>query len=517
MWDLDDILPKMTMCHTLVVGDIMLDEFLQGKVVGLSPEAPAQLLRRTKAMLLPDENFRLGGAGNAARNVGSLGAPVHLVGIRGDDVCGKHLQEVLDAHNPDIDAGTARSALKISSDVMASQCRKTTHKMRVVDTKGTQLLRVDSEDTHPLEKEEFEWLQSKILARINSVDAIIISDYGKGVVTEDLVRFLVENKHPDTKIIVDPKDRALGHFEKYSGCDLILPNAAEFRLATGCGENLEEHLINIFKPKYLEKLGIGVVIITLGKDGVIMASRAKSKIDQFKGEHVAVADVTGASDTVAATVALVYWATGNAVRAARYGELAGRRSVTQPMTGTITKVDLLDKNSGRKAFVEDKIVLAEDLAGAVHAARVKGAKEKDVALVTGCFDILHWGHLHLLETAKKRASLVVVLVNDDEYIRTKKRPGGPFMDQEHRQYLIASLVSTDFVAIFSDDSPEKYIEKLRPEFLIMGQEYQAQFDAGTLPGMRAIEKYQIETEFVEKYGWFSSSEIGARIRNDANS
>ncbi len=434
----------------LCVGDVMLDRYVEGEADRVSPEAPVPVLRveRRHAML--------GGAGNVARNLVALGARAELVAVVGDDAAGREVLALAEAL-PGIAAG-----------LVADSGRSTTVKTRYVAS-GQQLLRADDETLAPIAGGVEERVIARALAALADCDAVVLSDYGKGVLTDAVIARVVDAAGEAGKqVLVDPKG---ADYSRYKGADLITPNRKELaeaaRLPTGSAEEVAvaaEHII--------DTCGVGGVLATMGRDGMTLLTAERdgkhlSSILPAKAREVF--DVSGAGDTVAATVAAGLGAGLELADAARLANVAAGIVVARRGTavagadeikGALTREDLLQGDG--KCVSGDR------------ALRLVGAWRRDglrVGFTNGVFDLIHPGHVSLLAQARAACDHLVVAINSDTSARRLKGDGRPVQSEGDRAKVLASLTTVDLVVIFDDDTPIGLIEAIRPEVLVKGADY----------------------------------------------
>jgi D-beta-D-heptose 7-phosphate kinase/D-beta-D-heptose 1-phosphate adenosyltransferase len=513
----------------VVIGDVMVDEYIQGKVSRLSPESSVPLLLRPGIPSLDADLIRLGGAGNTARNIASLGADVVLIGVCGeDDFAGRQLMSLVANHAPTPVGGSAAAdqskvsqpkknhRLQIDCRIVRQLGLSTTHKLRLINAQSVQLFRVDTEIKQELDGATRERVLDEFRGVCGWADIVVVTDYAKGFITKELFAKLREIAR-EKRIVVDPKEPASSsRFDKYQGADIIIPNEGELKNSFDFKGRLED----LFKgelQRVMSHKSIGGVICTRGAQGVLFSDAKTDEGVAVVGRDVEVADVTGASDTVTATVALSYAQVEDLAIAARLAETAGRLKVTKRLTGTVQIAELLDMVDPMiRRRARTKLHLERpDFLSSCERAKNKHGPQSRLAFITGCFDILHRGHLRLIEHAAEKADVVAVAVNSDDYIRrSDHKTGGPYLDEISRATLIASLANVDAVTVFDDETPELLISELRPSLLVMGEEYRQRYLDKDLPGKHQIAKLGIEVDCV---GWDevrseSSSAIAAKIR-----
>lgn len=467
-----------------VIGDLILDEYLEGEVLRISPEAPVPV------HLVKKTHYSAGGAANAARNVSLAGGTASLFSVCGNDHNAETLRGIL-----------VQEGINIAG-ILTADDRPTTKKTRI-SAGHQQMIRVDWERTHPITADQ----QNAILQRISAqtFDGCLISDYGKGALTKEFVQNIIKIcRERGVPCVVDPKGN---DYERYRGSDLITPNLKEAIVALGLeegsqlsGEELGERLRNTF--------GISNVLVTMGAKGMVlirMGEKALYKLPQARE----VFDVSGAGDTVASIMALSLAAKANVSDAIHLANLAAGIVVekwgTQPVTLKEIEQALKGETKRSDFATDSKIQSKTSLAGILAQNRKKGRK---VVFTNGCFDLLHAGHLSYLQKARALGDCLIIGVNTDASIRRLKGPSRPLVPLDQRMELLSGLTCVDFLVAFDEDTPEALIQFLGPDILVKGADYQVHQIAGA--------------EFVQNSGGdvrtlplkpgISSSEIIRRIR-----
>ena len=447
----------------LVVGDIMCDHYIWGDVERISPEAPVQVLRWER------EADRPGGAANVAKNLTALGCRVKLVGIVGNDDKGRWLLEAL------------RGSGVNTSGVITSKDRPTTVKTRVI-ARGQHVLRVDRESRSAMAADD----ERRILAAVKSlgqnVSAVICSDYGKGVLSDRVISTALARPRFS---LVDPKGR---DFSKYRGAQVLTPNEKELMETTSAGAHAGdggERAIAARASSLVRRLGLNALLVTRGAKGMDLFERARRGILRTHvpaAQRHEVFDVTGAGDTVAAVMTLAAAAGMPLADAARMANAAAGIVVGVVGTAAADSDTLARVIAGEASQARSKVLPRAAVAARVADARARGAT---LVFTNGCFDVLHVGHLHMLQRARALGDLLVVAVNDDESVTRLKGKGMPIVPASQRAEILAALRFVDFVTVFSEPTPAQLIRTLRPDILVKGGNH----TIDTVVGRDIVERY----------------------------
>jgi D-beta-D-heptose 7-phosphate kinase/D-beta-D-heptose 1-phosphate adenosyltransferase len=432
--------------RVLVLGDVMLDRFVYGSVERISPEAPIPVVNVERFLDMP------GGAANVARNIAALGARAILVGVVGEDPWAEDLCTQL-ALSPTIEAR-----------LITDPSRPTSVKTRYV-ADGQQVMRADRESRLPLEACVEQCVLREFSAAMRDVDVIVLSDYAKGVLSDSVTRAAIDMARSARKtIIVDPKTK---DFARYRGATVLTPNRLE--LQTACGfECVSDEQVVAGARRILEQDVCEVMIVTRGKDGmsVVEGAGAATHLPTVARQ---VFDVSGAGDTVVATISLGLAAGAGVAESAALanaaaGIVVGKRGTATVSTGEIVAV--LRPFDGRTN--PQKIFALETVLQLARSWREQGLK---IAFANGCFDLLHPGHISLLEQARRSADRLIVGLNADLSIRRLKGPNRPVQSEVARATVLAAVKSVDAVIIFPEDTPIRLIEALEPDVLVKGADY----------------------------------------------
>lgn len=465
------------------VGDLMVDRFVYGTVSRVSPEAPIPVLARSRELKM------LGGAGNVARNIAALGGSVALVGLIGGDAEGHEAQRLVGEEEPAIEGYLVTDA-----------DRPTTLKTRFVSS-GQQLLRVDLEESRAVTGEVEQRLIRTLKDAARGAGVVLISDYGKGVVTDALIAAAHDvAAETGAKVIVDSKARS---FARYGDIDLVKPNASELGYATDMPTETDAELEAAI-ARALELWSTRGVLVTRAAKGVSLGLRGQP-VRHFRTVPREVFDASGAGDTALAALGLSIAAGVEIETAIAFAQLASGVAVGKAGTATVSPDELMDAVlSAHTAQVEGKVATPRRMAEEVARWRDQGLK---VGFTNGCFDILHKGHVAYLAQARTWCDRLIVGVNSDASVRALKGEGRPVNDLESRALVLAGLRSVDLVAPFDEATPLKLIEVARPDVLIKGADYaENQVVGGDL-----VKSWGGEVKLAEIVDGYSTSAAIARM------
>jgi D-beta-D-heptose 7-phosphate kinase/D-beta-D-heptose 1-phosphate adenosyltransferase len=424
-----------------VVGDLMLDEYVMGAVERISPEAPVPVVR------VRDTEHRLGGAANVARQVAALGAHVSLAGVIGEDAAGDDFLRLCAASNID-----TRAVVRLAE-------RRTTRKLRVLGH-SQQLLRLDWEDAKPCPPQVTVRMVAKLVDGARP-DAIILSDYAKGVLTPETIAGITELRGTGP-VVVDPKHR---DFTRYRGATTITPNLRELEAAAGQSLDPDDSASIAAAARPLAAAaGLEAMVVTLGDRGMLIVP-AEGQVTAVPAIQRAVYDVTGAGDTAISVLTLSLAAQAPLPAAVQLANAAAGVSVGQ--IGAVA-VDAASIRDAISAHPDSKILSREDLVARAATWRMAG---KRIVFTNGCFDLLHAGHLSLLSQAARLGDVLVLAINSDASVRRLKGSERPLVPQEDRAAVLAALGFVDAVTIFDEDTPLEVLQAVRPHVLVKGGDY----------------------------------------------
>lgn len=438
--------------NVLVIGDLMIDHYLWGSCDRISPEAPVQVIDVKK------ETTVLGGAGNVISNLVSLGAKVNVMSVVGNDDTATQLKHMLDEQG-------AKSFL------IEQKGRKTSKKSRIMAS-HSQVVRYDHESKNDISFDSVKKLYSKLQEKINAYDIILLSDYGKGVLTNDFTKKIIEyaNKN-DVKVIVDPKGK---DYSKYSGAYLLTPNKKEAELASGIeienDDNLKEALQTIKDVANLE-----VSVITLSENGISILEDKEVIVKPTVAREVY--DVTGAGDTVLASLGFALSLGQDIYSSVEFANLAAGVVVGKLGSATVSLDEIEEYQASlHKSSIELGIKTFKEVKKISARLREKGKK---VVFTNGCFDILHKGHVSYLNTAKSFGDVLILGLNSDKSVRKLKGETRPINPEEDRAYILSALECVDYVVIFDEDTPYELISKVKPDILVKGADYEGKEVVGS--------------------------------------
>jgi D-beta-D-heptose 7-phosphate kinase/D-beta-D-heptose 1-phosphate adenosyltransferase len=435
---------RLADADVLVLGDVLLDRFIEGKVSRTSPEAPVAVLRYGGA------HASLGGAGNVAANLLAFGAAATLVGLVGSDEAAAEI------------AALCRAFPRLRDGLIADPSRPTTVKTRYL-AGWQQLLRVDSEDPRPAAEDLRRRLVGAVRAALPQSGAVILSDYAKGVLDETTVAAVIAAaRTAGVPVVIDPKKVDPVAF---AGATLITPNAEEMAQIAGIAIDSDEAAAAACR-RVLERIGLDAVLVTRGEAGMTLLERGAAEPLHVRAAALRVYDVTGAGDTVVATVGAAL-AAGQPLRdAVRLANLAASIVVAKPGTAIAHPHEL------RRAIGSTDGSSVVDRRDAVEQVRVWKEGGLFVGFTNGCFDLLHRGHLYSLEQAARRCDRLVVGVNSDASTRRLKGAGRPVQDEATRAAVLAALRPVALVVVFDEDTPQSLIAALQPGVLFKGADYE---------------------------------------------
>lgn len=450
----------------IVVGDLMLDLFVYGDVERISPESPVPVLSVRK------QDYMLGGAGNVLTNLLALGLNPVVFALVGEDAEAGIVFDLVKKNG----AGT--------NGIMQDSSRPTTLKTRYL-ARHQHLLRTDIEKTHAVPADLEKSMIAAIEKAIASAKAVVVSDYGKGVLSKAVLNAVIRAaKHSNIPVLVDPK----GHdYSIYNGADYVTPNRKELGEATASANLKSDADIVTAARKLIAQSGIGCVIATRSEDGMSVIGKGDPIHLHTKAQEVF--DVSGAGDTVIATLAAMLAAGADIVTAATIANEAAGIAVSKVGTAPVRGEELRQRLNGDRHEGRQARLLGEQ--AALDQIRKWQAQGLKVGFTNGCFDIIHKGHVNYLDQARSHCDRLVLALNSDASVRILKGPTRPINDEEARAAVIGSLSSVDLVVLFGatkageDNTPCALIEKLRPDIFFKGGDY----TIDKLPEAKVVQAY----------------------------
>ena len=443
---LADLIERLNGARVLCVGDVMLDRYVMGEVERISPEAPIPVLRTQR------ETSMLGGAGNVASNIAVLGGGGRFIGVVGEDAAGDEIARLLS------------NLQAIHADLVRDSERHTTLKTRFVGS-NQQLMRADVESTEALSAQ----CQAQVLEHIthsgDTIGAVVLSDYGKGVLSDTIIQGVITKAHAaKIPVVIDPKG---SDYSRYRGADIITPNKKELMDATAMPARTDDDVVAACMH-LIESCGVGGVLATRSADGMTLVTKDRDPL-HLKAEAREVFDVSGAGDTVVATLALALAGGADLNDAASLANTAAGIVVGKAGTATVSGAELA------RALHHQDLGQAEAKLNDLDRAIAKVALWRDqglkVGFTNGCFDLLHPGHISLLSQARAACDRLVVGLNSDSSVRGLKGETRPVQSEAARAAVLGALVAVDLIVLFSDETPIQLIEALHPNVLVKGADY----------------------------------------------
>lgn len=449
----------------LVVGDLIQDIYIFANCTRISPEAPVPVI-------VPKEEKKvLGGMANVAANLAKLGASVSVLSVLGNDESSKYIKDELNNKG-------------ITCLILEDTNRKTTTKTRIFGS-NQQIVRIDVETTEEISQDLANKLINLVLDK--HYDVIVFSDYAKGVITPYLAQKLIEYaKSKNILTLADPKN----DFYKFSGVDIITPNHKEACEFLGKFDEKSDEELTKALEKLQSELKLKIPLVTLGCNGI--AAIYNDKLNRHFALAKEVFDVTGAGDSVISSLSFFL---ANDFHISKSIDLANKAAAIVVGKIGAVSVGLNEIINFNNEFHKCKNI--EEI--------IELSKGKKVVFTNGCFDILHYGHLSYLRSAKELGDLLVVGLNSDESVKRLKGKERPINDIKTRKVMLNALEFVDFVCEFSDDTPIELIKALKPDILVKGADYEGKIVVGS--------EYAKEVKLLEFKTGFSSTNIIEKIRN----
>ncbi len=465
--------------RVLVVGDIMLDRYIWGDVERVSPEAPVPVVRSIHRSEQP------GGAANVAMNVAGLGAKAVLFGFCGDDADGECLKACL-------------AKAGVDSDLVVVASHPTTSKLRILGG-NQQMLRLDTEETESYSDIAYEELIGKVEAALPSAHVLVLSDYAKGMLPEKVCQRLIQSaRSVGIAVLIDPKQR---DFARYRGATTICPNLQELSVATGVAAKDLKGILAAGQ-ELVSVLGLEYLTVTLSEKGIAVL-RADSQT-VFPATAKQAFDISGAGDTVTATLAVARACGLDTDTAVALANVAAGIVVGKVGTVPVNRDELLTSLMPEiELHAGEKVLPLDGLKARVSAWRSSAEK---IVFTNGCFDLLHIGHIILLEDARREGDRLVVAINSDDSVRRLKGPSRPIVGENERARILAALSAVDAVVIFNEPTPLAVVEALRPDVIVKGGDY----DESTVVGAREVRSWGGRVKIIPIVEGFSTTRLIAK-------
>ena len=429
----------------LVIGDLMIDHYLWGSCKRISPEAPVQVVN------IKSESAVLGGAGNVINNLNALGAQVDVISVIGGCEISDELKALL-------------ANIKVNTQYLVTQKDRITSKKSRIIASQQQVVRYDRESTNEISSESQKSILDTFKSIINNYDGVLLSDYGKGVLTFGLTQSLITIANGNgKKVLVDPKGL---DYSKYKGAYLLTPNKKEASEATQVDIKDDKSLTQAI-TQLKTQCNLTISLITLSEQGVAI-------FDDALRTHPTVArevyDVTGAGDTVLASLGFALACDYQIDDAVKFSNLAAGVVVGKIGSATATLNEIIEYESSLNKSTSDEHI--KTLSEITTLSEELKARGKRIIFTNGCFDILHAGHVRYLETAKSYGDVLILGLNSDRSVKALKGENRPINTQIDRAYILAALEAVDYVVVFDEDTPYDLIKAIKPHILVKGGDYE---------------------------------------------
>jgi len=449
----------------LVVGDFMLDAYVYGDALRISPEAPVPVLKVAKT------EYGCGGAGSVASDLAALGAVPCCLGVIGEDRNGQTLKRMLTEAGADI------------TGLLSVEDRPTTTKQRLIGLAQhrhrQQLMRMDEEATEPLTDQQCEKILQTYKDKLREVDIVCLQDYDKGLLVPWLCRQMIQSAaEAGKKVIVDPS--LISDYSKYSGATVITPNRREISAAAGFEIKTADDAARAAE-ELVEKLKLQALVITLDKEGAYLKTAKSGEIISTRQRSVY--DVTGAGDVVLATLAVALAAGCDYKTAVQLSNITGGIEVEKFGAATVTIEEIINEIISQNRGKDGKVRSVESLVDELGWHRRQNQR---IVFTNGCFDVVHRGHTEFLKFCKLQGGITVVGVNSDSSVKAIKGPGRPINNQYDRVAVLAALETVDYITVFDEPDPLNLIKKIKPDVLVKGDDWK--------------DKGVVGADFVESYG-----------------
>ena len=464
------------------LGDLMLDRYIIGTTNRISPEGPIPVLDVKKEVKM------LGGVGNVVRNLSTLAIETHLVSLLGNDTTSKEVEKKLDK-------------IGVDKNIVKDSNRPTITKTRFI-ANNQQILRVDKEKILPLSKSTEKKIYERSKKEILKADAVIISDYNKGLITKNILKKIISfSKSHKKPVILDPKS---SNFEKYKGVTIITPNIKELEKVMKKKLINDNEIIDASR-KLISKYNFNHLLVTMGQLGMILISKKKKDVVKLDAEAKEVFDVSGAGDTVVSFIAAGLACSLKIEEVVKIANIAAGIVVNKTGTSVAHLSEMLISVS-KNDYHLSKVM---DLSEVEKVINFWLKKKEKIGFTNGCFDYLHPGHISLFKQAKQKCSKLIVAVNCDNSIKKNKGPLRPKQNLNTRLQVLNSIPFIDLIIVFSDRTPLNIIQKIKPHLLVKGSDYKE----NQIIGAKEVKKYGGKILRAKILSNFSSSIIIDEILN----
>ena len=465
-------------CEIICLGDIILDTYCDGLVERISPEAPIPILK-----VKSDKKKDLGGSGNVARNITAAGNKCHLISIVGNDSNAKILRQL------------CKKTEDLTFDLIVDKERCTTNKQRFVSG-NQQILRVDSESEEYISNRIENIIFERFLKKLNFVNAVIISDYKKGMLTKSLLKKIIHTCRAKKKIvIVDPKDK---DFSIYANANIITPNQKELFEATEPDLNVSDYSVDKLSKKIIKLHGFDTVITTRSSDGISVVNK-NTKIFHLPSKAKEVFDVSGAGDTVVS-----YIASGIVRKLSLIDSVKQANEAAGVAVGRFGTARVFKEEVENRINKHSKICKLNEL-----TEQIKMNKFKRIGFTNGCFDLIHQGHIDYLKKSSEKCDFFILALNSDSSVKKIKGFSRPIICQSERSEILAHYDFIDRIIIFDEKTPLNIIKKIKPQFLFKGDDYKI----SQVVGAKEIKKWGGKVVLIKCIKGKSTSKIIERIKN----
>lgn len=481
---------KLSKTRIIVMGDVMLDRYLWSNVNRISPEAPVPVIR------IKERSEVLGGAGNVAANLAGLGCQVALIAVHNADDAGLKLKELL-------------ADKRVENILVQDDSRPTTTKTRIM-AKQQQLFRLDEEETHPLSPDIAERVITLLSRHLHNCQAVILSDYGKGIFqTPDVCqRAITLCRQNNIPVIIDPKG---SDWERYHGASCITPNLAELEYIIQKQVDDDVTLLSSYAKNLRNTLNLDWLLVTRGAKGMYLSGGDNNTQHFITAQAREVFDVSGAGDTVIATLAAGLAMNWPYPKAAQFANIAAGVVVskvgTQPIHLNELSMALRVSHGRRDAVLSSKLFNREAARLQVQEWRTAGQK---IVFTNGCFDLLHPGHITLLHQSRAMGDRLIVGINTDASVKRLKGDSRPILGEQDRSAILSALACVDMVVLFDEDTPLSLITALTPDIIVKGSDYKK----NDVVGGDVVTAYGGEVRLVPILKGYSTTKIASKASRD---